>query len=319
MQGLHATSILIGTALHSAAPDPCCCRCVQVGLSSINPSVVCAAIRVAGAVLQALLMQQHHTANSPNSRAGTQQDHQIQQEYVALPPINIQLSNALSGLSQQPGMIVQTGQQQCRTEPDWLDGGSSLVGLQARASAAAVVVPAAAAAPHTLLEAVLNSGITDSGTAVSGVVGAVGVLSAPDAATAADLMATLTAHARGEGSVSTSGSTSNTSSSDSSASSAAVGVRVSALLELQQLMLMLADTDTAPTAAAQHSQELSGPCTQRQGSISSNDRRGRGNNSSTGVSFMLGPSWLQSVLGAAMEALSHADPSLRRWVLLRLP
>lgn len=283
--------------------------------------MVCAVIRVAGTVLQAILLQRQHTASSTNTINSTasalpdQCTQQGQQQLLALPAANQQMPG------NQPDPSKQQGQQ-CSAAPDWLDEGSNLIGLQAHASTAAVApAQVAAATPCTALEAALSSGSDGRGTVVLGGVSAVGVLNATGAATAADLLAALTAHARGEASVSTSVSTSGTSSADSSA--AAVGVRVSALLELQQLMLVLADA----AATAQRSQKPPAPCTQQQGSNGSSDRTGssskgntvNGTTCSTGISVVLGPYWLQSVLGAAMEALSHADPSLRRWVLLRLP
>jgi hypothetical protein len=266
--------------------------------------------------------QDQHTCDSTDIMASTQQyqrTKQEQQQHEAQLATNQQVPEALAGLIQQPCRIVNQGQQQCNTEPDWLDEGISLIGFQAPASAAGAPSQVAAAAPHTALEAGLSSISPDSATAVSGGVGAACGLSEPTATTAADLLTALTAHARGEGSVSTSGSTSSdTSTSDSSGTHAAavVGVRVSALLELQQLMLVLADA----AATAQRSQKPPAPCTQQQGSNGSSDRTGssskgntaHGTTCSTGISVVLGPSWLQSVLGAAMDALSHADPSLRR-------
>lgn len=220
--------------------------------------MVCAVIRVAGTVLQAILLQCQHTAgstNTINSRASALPDQctqQGQQQLLALPAANQQMPG------NQPDPSKQQGQQ-CSAAPDWLDEGSNLIGLQAHASTAAVVrAQVAAATPCTALQAALSSGSDGRGAVVLGGVSAVGVLNATGAATAADLLAALTAHARGEGSVSTSVSTSGTSSADSSA--AAVGVRVSALLELQQLMLVMAEAEA--TAAAQHSQKLSGPCSQ---------------------------------------------------------
>jgi hypothetical protein len=287
------------------------------------------------------MQQQRHSAqtNSSNStnithsRASMQQDQQLQQElqqHAAIQATNQHVPAVLSGPSKQPRLVMQQGQQQCSAAPDWLDEGSSLMGLQVPASTSAVAP--AGAAPCTTPEPGFGSRSINSSAAVSGDVSAAGVLSAPDAATAADLLATLTAHARGQGNASTSGSSSSNTSISNSTAAAAVGVRVSSLLELQQLMLMLADA----AAKVQHTQQLCGPCTQQQGSSSSRNRKDsslQGDNNglegvchainsgmgstvndsgSSGVSVVLGPSWLQSVLRAAMEALSHADPSLGR-------
>jgi hypothetical protein len=208
----------------------------------------------------------------------------------------------------------------------WL-GPKGFVGCAQKALPIAVDTRPVRNRGYTVPEPGLGSGSISSGTAVSGGISAVGVLSAA-AATAADLIATHIEHARGAGSISTHGSSSSgASASDSSA--AAVGVRVSALLELQQLMLVMADAKA--TAASLHSQRLSGPGSQHQGRRSSSycgdsSWQGVGNSlqgscqptsgSSSGVSLLLGRSWLASVLGAAMEALIHADHSLRRWVVV---
>jgi hypothetical protein len=146
---------------------------------------------------------------------------------------------------------------------------------------------------------------------------------------AACLLAALTALARDTGTSSGSRS-SSMSGAQAAGSGPSVDVRVSSLLELSQVILLLADEATQQ--GSQHAAQPSGePCEQHGHSSLSSQQQGHSGQqavtSSTGAagagggtvspsacgsSCQLGLSWLQDVASASMEALAHADATLRR-------
>jgi hypothetical protein len=288
---------------------------LQVGLCSSNSAVVCATIRVAGALLQALLLHTHLTADTSAAQS-TSSHHKgtatIQQHVEQLQSLNEQTHGHLNCAAAAEGKPVnqQQAQQQhqqhvqqgCSESADWLDdtqsSGSLLSDfLRGTLSAGGLDAHLPAAAAHL---ASANPTADSSSAAENG------NTSAMDAAMLANSMLSALLVCA------------SSSSSSVSSSSICVDVPVGALLELQQFMLLLADTQTgaldAHTATACDADVAGAPqgvshgigagCVQHQGSNSTSRRIQH--------PALLGMGWLQEAVAACMQALTHEDATMRR-------
>jgi hypothetical protein len=292
---------------------------MQVGLCSSNNAVVCATIRVAGALLQALLLHKHLTVDAGSQKqitestpsrikaaATTQQQVQQLQSRNGQTPGHHQGCAAAGQQGAKPADPLQPQQQQKQHDQqgsesvDWLDNTHSsssllsghLIGSTAT-GALTMQLPAA-----TVVTSALNT--ADSNRTVDN-----GTTAALDAAVIAEsLLSALLACA--------------SSSSVGSSSSACVDVRVGSLLELQQLMLLLADTQTGTLHAQDASTYISqASCAHHEvphGSAAVYEQHQGGNNASKHIHppALLGMGWLQEAVAVCMVALTHEDATLRR-------
>jgi len=264
---------------------------MQVGLASHNDAVVCASLRVVGAVLQALISHHHWPLlSSTTSISITDVDRTCLrqpglQELQECPPDN----NTLQHRQHQHQQHYQLQQHSHDgSTSDWLDGDDSLWLPRARSNVvlSAVTSNSSSCQPATPAAAGYAASAWPAAVATA--------MPIHPAAVAADMVAVLTAHCR---------------------AAVSTDVQVAALSELQQVMLLLADA--LLPSAAELGQGLV-PEDESRSSVaystsSSSSSKTCGN--STGMGDELPDlAWVQEVAVASMEALAQEDPTLRRYV-----
>lgn len=290
---------------------------MQVGLSSSNDTVACASIRVAGAVLQAVLAGHHPCTQAesaaPDARTNCdsmplqEQQLQVRQQQQQLDKHTLPGHSWLcddSSLSLQQTSPVSTGITAGRTPSEDQHKLSGQTGHHALLPAAGALptAPAGSAVAH--------------GTSHKPVFDSAGDMDPADAS--GFLLKALVSVASGT-SISSSCAPSNTVHGGASSASCSVDVRTAALLELSQLMLLLADGATQQDSnhhpAPQQPDSVSASCSQHMRTGEEQGLTSSAQTSSASSSYVLGLSWVQSVLQASMEALTKREPALRRWVM----